>query len=93
MTGGAERYVDRGIIPRTLSYVFNKTREKSDTEYKVRLFNFNSILLNEYRSVYLILKFTIMKVMTSWMKTIPQKIYQIFLKLFLVKERMKYKIV
>ena len=24
ITGGAERYVDRGIIPRTLSYVFEQ---------------------------------------------------------------------
>ena len=23
ITGGAERYVDRGIIPRTLSYIFD----------------------------------------------------------------------
>jgi len=37
ITGGAERYVDRGIIPRTLSYIFGKIAEKADTAYEVRV--------------------------------------------------------
>ena len=35
ITGGAERYEDRGLIPRTLSYIFNEIRQKTDTSYKV----------------------------------------------------------
>ena len=35
ITGGAERYEDRGMIPRTLSYIFNEIRQKTDTSYKV----------------------------------------------------------
>ena len=26
ITGGAERYADRGVIPRTLSYIFGRVR-------------------------------------------------------------------
>ena len=37
ITGGAERYVDRGIIPRALSYVFAKLAEASSTQYEVRI--------------------------------------------------------
>ncbi len=37
LTGGAERYVDRGIIPRTLSYIFNETKKRTDAFYKVSL--------------------------------------------------------
>ena len=37
ITGGAERYVDRGIIPRALSYVFSKLNENPDTQYEVRI--------------------------------------------------------
>lgn len=33
ITGGAERYVDRGLIPRTLSYIFNQFKESTDTQY------------------------------------------------------------
>ncbi|XP_064014390.1 kinesin-like protein KIF6 [Pogoniulus pusillus] len=33
ITGGAERYSDRGIIPRTLSYVFNKLQKDSSKVY------------------------------------------------------------
>ncbi|XP_054251294.1 LOW QUALITY PROTEIN: kinesin-like protein KIF6 [Indicator indicator] len=33
ITGGAERYSDRGIIPRTLSYVFNKLQKDSSKIY------------------------------------------------------------
>ena len=35
ITGGAERYEDRGLIPRTLSYIFNEIGNRSDTAYKV----------------------------------------------------------
>ena len=35
MTGGAERYVDRGMIPRTLSYIFSETKKRTDTFYKI----------------------------------------------------------
>lgn len=35
ITGGAERYVDRGIIPRTLSYLFEEFSNRSDTQFKV----------------------------------------------------------
>ena len=37
ITGGAERYVDRGIIPRALSHIFSKLAESSDTQYEVRV--------------------------------------------------------
>ena len=37
ITGGAERYVDRGIIPRALSYIFGKIADKTDTTYEVRV--------------------------------------------------------
>jgi kinesin family member 6/9 len=33
VTGGAERYVDRGIIPRGLSLLFGEFRKRSDTQY------------------------------------------------------------
>jgi kinesin family protein 6/9 len=35
ITGGTERYVDRGIIPRTLSYVFEQIKSRQDAQYKV----------------------------------------------------------
>lgn len=38
ITGGAERYADRGLIPRTLSYLF-QAREKKKEEKKNRKFN------------------------------------------------------
>ncbi|XP_068024775.1 kinesin-like protein KIF6 [Melanerpes formicivorus] len=38
ITGGAERYSDRGIIPRTLSYIFNSLQKFLDTiESKVKV--------------------------------------------------------
>ena len=37
ITGGAERYADRGIIPRTLSYIFAKLAESAEAEYEVRI--------------------------------------------------------
>jgi kinesin family protein 6/9 len=36
MTGG-ERYEDRGIIPRTLSYIFKQIEQRTDTAYHVHL--------------------------------------------------------
>ena len=30
ITGGAERYADRGIIPRTLSYIFDHVKRTTD---------------------------------------------------------------
>jgi len=35
ITGGAERYVDRGIIPRAIAYVFAKVAERPDMIYEV----------------------------------------------------------
>jgi kinesin family protein 6/9 len=37
ITGGAERYADRGIIPRMISHVFAKLAEARDTQYEVRV--------------------------------------------------------
>ena len=37
ITGGAERYADRGIIPRTLSYIFNHIREHTSSKFKVNI--------------------------------------------------------
>ena len=37
ITGGAERYADRGIIPRALSYIFAKLQAAGDTQYEVRV--------------------------------------------------------
>ena len=37
ITGGAERYVDRGIIPRALSYIFGRLAEqRSEYTYGLR---------------------------------------------------------
>lgn len=36
MTGGAERYVDRGIIPRTISAIFSEIEKRSDQQIQVR---------------------------------------------------------
>ena len=35
ITGGAERYNDRGIIPRTISYIFNEISKRNTSSYKV----------------------------------------------------------
>ena len=35
ITGGAERYADRGIIPRTLSYIFAKLGGDPNTEVRI----------------------------------------------------------
>ena len=37
ITGGAERYVDRGLIPRAISYMFAKLAERSDLIYEMRI--------------------------------------------------------
>lgn len=37
ITGGAERYTDRGIIPRTLSYIFEYYKENPDWEYTTHI--------------------------------------------------------
>jgi kinesin family protein 6/9 len=34
ITGGGERYTDRGIIPRSISMIFNEFRSKSGMEFK-----------------------------------------------------------
>lgn len=35
MTGGAERYVDRGIIPRAISLIYSEVAKRSDSTYSV----------------------------------------------------------
>ena len=53
ITGGAERYADRGIIPRTLSYIFSQAAKDTSTKTKVNIsyleiYNANGYdLLNE----------------------------------------------
>ncbi len=37
ITGGAERYADRGIIPRTLSYIFSKAQKDTTQKLKVSI--------------------------------------------------------
>ena len=37
ITGGAERYADRGIIPRTLSYIFDHVKRTTDHQFKVNI--------------------------------------------------------
>ena len=34
ITGGAERYSDRGIIPRAIQYIFSEIAQRSDVQYK-----------------------------------------------------------
>ena len=47
ITGGAERYVDRGIIPRALSYIFNESTKNS--ERKITLYiNYEQFLVLLY---------------------------------------------
>lgn len=33
ITGGSERYVDRGIIPRTISMLFSEFKSRTDTQF------------------------------------------------------------
>lgn len=35
MTGGPERYQDRGIIPRTIQYIFQQVRKKDDSVFNI----------------------------------------------------------
>ena len=37
MTGGAERYEDRGLIPRSLSYIYQKFKENDGASYSARI--------------------------------------------------------
>jgi kinesin family member 6/9 len=37
ITGGAERYADRGIIPRAISYIFGESKKKTDCNYRVSI--------------------------------------------------------
>ena len=37
ITGGAERYADRGIIPRTLSYIFSHVSKDTQSKFKVSI--------------------------------------------------------
>nr|XP_060610073.1 kinesin-like protein KIF6 isoform X2 [Anolis sagrei ordinatus] len=37
ITGGAERYSDRGIIPRTLSYIFHQSQKDSSMVYTIHI--------------------------------------------------------
>ncbi|KAK7483515.1 hypothetical protein BaRGS_00025189 [Batillaria attramentaria] len=37
ITGGAERYIDRGIIPRSLSYIFSKTESNPDLTFTIHI--------------------------------------------------------
>merc|ERR1719331_783423 len=35
ITGGTEKYADRGIIPRTLSYIYEKCKLDSESQYNI----------------------------------------------------------
>jgi hypothetical protein len=37
MTGGVERYVDRGIIPRAISAIFADVAKRADSQYAVHI--------------------------------------------------------
>ena len=37
ITGGPERYVDRGIIPRALSMIFDEVKARSDAQFQVHI--------------------------------------------------------
>ena len=37
ITGGAERYIDRGIIPRTLSYIFEYFERNSEKTFTAHI--------------------------------------------------------
>ena len=37
ITGGAERYADRGIIPRTLSYIFSHIKSTTTHQFRVNI--------------------------------------------------------
>lgn len=37
ITGGAERYEDRGIIPRSLQFIFKEIQQRTDCEYSINI--------------------------------------------------------
>ena len=37
ITGGAERYADRGVIPRALSYIFGQISKNTTHQYNVNI--------------------------------------------------------
>ena len=37
LTGGSERYADRGIIPRAISTIYSEVRNRTDLQYKVTI--------------------------------------------------------
>lgn len=37
ITGGPERYVDRGIIPRALSMMFDQVKDRSDAQFQIHI--------------------------------------------------------
>jgi kinesin family protein 6/9 len=37
ITGGAERVEDKGIIPRTLNYIFNEINKRKDYQYEIKI--------------------------------------------------------
>lgn len=37
MTGGTDRYADRGIIPRTLSYIFGRIKKNTSHSYNINV--------------------------------------------------------
>lgn len=37
ITGGAERYVDRGIIPRMIACIYSETAKRAEHTYQVRV--------------------------------------------------------
>ncbi|KAF4652837.1 hypothetical protein FOZ61_009392 [Perkinsus olseni] len=43
ITGGTERYVDRGIIPRAVSYIFERIGKLSDAQYRVASAAFSAV--------------------------------------------------
>jgi len=76
ITGGAERYADRGIIPRTLSYLFKemKKREEMINMMVSYLELYNNAVSAEQQNG------TLVRVTTSSMRTITQRIYMTYQK-------------
>ena len=37
ITGGAEKYADRGMIPRSISYIFQTLKQRTDCHFEVRI--------------------------------------------------------
>ena len=60
ITGGAERYRDRGIIPRSISEIFKRVSQDANSKYVVRvsyleIYNNNGYdLLSNRKKMYLI---------------------------------------